>query len=299
MVSSMTAIERATATDDEGTLAVEIRSVNNRYLDCSVRMPRALACLEERVKPYLQSRGISRGKLDVQISCEVTESPESAIRLNDERVRAYLAALFRLRDEYGLRDDISVMQVAQCPAIFAPVKEEAEGEEAREHLWQRLLPVLTEATDRFLAARLREGARLREDLLAKADGIAAAVDRIEELSAQDVAGYRRRLEERLRGVLEEYRVKADEARLLTECAVFADKVAVDEELVRLRSHLALFRQLMDSDEAVGRRLDFLLQEMNREINTTGSKCANAEIAHLVVHVKNELEKIREQVQNLE
>ncbi len=296
----MTAIGRAATTDDEGTLRVELRSVNNRYLDCSVRLPRALSCLEERIKPYLQSRGISRGKIDVQIGFEAARPDEGVAQLNDEAAREYLSALFRLRDEYGLRDDISVMSVAQNPALFAPPRDDGDdGEEVAEHAWQRLLPVLDEATDQFLAARRREGARLREDLLAKADGIAAAVDRIEALSAEDVSGYRYRLEERLRTVLDEYRVRADEARLLTECAVFADKVAVDEELVRLRSHFVLFRQLMDSDEAVGRRLDFLLQEMNREINTTGSKCANAEIAHLVVHVKNELEKIREQVQNLE
>lgn len=295
MIRSMTSFGRATGNDDDSIITVEMRSVNNRYFDCSVRIPRAWAALEDRIKPYLQSRGVSRGKVDVQITREVRHPGQETAVLNDDAVRAYLSALTRLRDEYGLRDDISVMSVARNPAIFAAdaVEEDLERD------WQTLLPVLAEAVDRFLAAREAEGARLRDDLSAKVAGLRLLIDRIEAKSAEDVTGYRAKLKERLRAVLADNVVTVDENRILTECAIYADKVAVDEEIVRLRSHFALFDELMNASEPVGRKLDFLLQEMNREVNTTGSKCSDAEIAHLVVDAKNELEKIREQIQNLE
>jgi uncharacterized protein (TIGR00255 family) len=295
MIRSMTAFGRATSAGDQHTLTVEMRSVNNRYLDISPRLPRAFAGLEERIRPYLQSRGISRGKVDVTVTVENKPNTDPAAAVNDEAVRAYLETLHYLRDTYGLTDDISVTRVAANPAIFAQEQTEVDADEA----WARLSPVLTEAIDAFVAAREREGARLRADLLTKLENLRRLVDGVEERSAEDVSGYRKKLEERLRTILADNRVTVDENRILTECALHADKIAVDEELVRLRSHFALFEDLMNANDAVGRKLDFLIQEMNREVNTIGSKCADAEIAHRIVDAKNELEKIREQIQNLE
>lgn len=295
MIRSMTAFARAQHADDQHTLTVEMRSVNNRYLDVSPRLPRAWAGLEERIRPLLQGRGVSRGKVDITVTLETRASTDPAAAVNDEAVRAYLDTLYYLRDKYGLADDISVMRVASNPAVFQ--KEQAEVD--LDEVWAMLSPVLTEAVDAFVEAREREGARLRADLLGKLGNIRNLVSDIDRMSAEDVSGYRKKLEERLRTILADNRVTADENRILTECALHADKIAVDEELVRLGSHFSLFEELMNADDAVGRKLDFLVQEMNREVNTIGSKCADAEIAHRIVDAKNELEKIREQIQNLE
>ena len=295
MIRSMTAFGRATSAGDQHTLTVEMRSVNNRYLDISPRLPRAFAGLEERIRPYLQSRGISRGKVDVTVTVENKPNTDPAAAVNDEAVRAYLETLHYLRDTYGLTDDISVMRVASNPAIFAKEQTEVDPEV----LWAELLPVLCEATDAFVAAREREGERLRDDLLGKLRNLQSLIADVDKLSAEDVSGYRQKLEERLRTILADNRITVDENRILTECALHADKIAVDEELVRLSSHFSLFEELMNAGEPVGRKLDFLIQEMNREVNTIGSKCADAEIAHRIVDAKNELEKIREQIQNLE
>lgn len=295
MIRSMTAFARATRADDQHTLTVEMRSVNNRYLDISPRLPRAYAGLEERIRPYLQSRGISRGKVDVTLTVENKQSADPTAAVNDEAVRAYLQTLYHLRDTYGLTDDISVMRVASNSAIFAKEPTEVDPDE----LWAELSPVLCEAADAFVAAREREGARLRDDLLGKLANLRTLIADVDKLSAEDVSGYRQKLEERLRTILADNRITVDENRILTECALHADKIAVDEELVRLNSHFSLFEELMNASESVGRKLDFLIQEMNREVNTIGSKCADADIAHRIVDAKNELEKIREQIQNLE
>ena len=296
MIRSMTAFGRAQGANDQHTVTVEMRSVNNRYLDVSPRLPRAWAGVEEYIRPYLQSRGIARGKVDVTVTLETKAATDPTAAVNDEAVRAYLQTLYYLRDTYGLTDDITVSRVAANPAIFAKEQTEIDPEQ----IWKEtLLPVLTEATNAFLAAREREGARLRNDLLGKLQTIRSLISDVDRLSAEDVSGYRKKLEERLRTILADNRITADENRILTECALHADKIAVDEELVRLSSHFSLFEELMNEDDAVGRKLDFLVQEMNREINTIGSKCADAEIAHRVVDAKNELEKIREQIQNLE
>lgn len=295
MIRSMTAFGRATLASSRWDLVAELRSVNNRYFECSTRLPRAFSGLEERIKPYLQSRGISRGK--VELSITATKSAEAqALPINDTAVRAYLDALYRLRDEYGLKDDISVMRVASNPAVFSA---EAETTVDLDALWEEILPVIAEATDRFLAGRDAEGARLTEDLRGKLSHLRELTERIEALSEANVKAYRQKLEDRLRNVLEDKALVMDESRILTECAIFADKIAIDEEMVRLRSHFALFEEILTGNEPAGRKLDFLLQEMNREVNTTGSKSCDSTIAHLVVDAKNELEKIREQVQNLE
>ncbi|MBQ3015116.1 MAG: YicC family protein [Clostridia bacterium] len=295
MIRSMTGFGRCRETVEGLDITVEIKSVNSRFLDCTAKISRAYGYLEERIKPYLMSRGVTRGKVDVWISVEVMDSGSVQITADEGYLKGYLEALYTLRDKYDLRDDISVMTVARNHDIFQIKK----PEEDIEHDWERVLTVLEKATDTFLSVREREGERLAEDLRAKMQNIKGAVDRIEKLSESDIASYRERLAERIREALNDNQITPDETRLLTECAIHADKVAVDEEMVRLRTHFGAFEEILSSGEPVGRKLDFLMQEMNREINTTGSKCSDAQIAHLVVDVKCELEKIREQIQNLE
>ena len=295
MVRSMTGFGRCRETVDGLDVTVEIKSVNSRFLDCNTKISRAYGYLEERVKPYLLGRGISRGKIDIWIGIEVLDSGATEIGLDEGYLRGYLDALYRLRDEYGLRDDISVMSVARNGDVFRVTKPEEDVERD----WARVRTVLDQAVDAFLLVREREGERLAADMRTKVAEIALAVGEIERLSEADVSGYRERLAERIREALADNQITPDETRLLTECAIHADKVAVDEEIVRLRTHFGAFEEILSSGEPVGRKLDFLLQEMNREINTTGSKCNDATIARTVVDVKCILEKIREQIQNLE
>ena len=295
MIRSMTGFGRCRETVDGLDITVEIKSVNSRFLDCTTKISRAYGYLEERVKPYLMSRGISRGKVDVWIGVEVMDSGSVEIALDEGYLKGYLEALYRMRDEYGLRDDVSVMSVARNQGLFLIKKPEEDVERD----WARVLSVLQKATDAFLSVREREGESLARDMRTKIGAIKANVDRIEQMSLSDINSYRERLATRIREALEDNHITPDETRLLTECAIHADKVAVDEELVRLRTHFDSFEDILASREPVGRKLDFLLQEMNREINTTGSKCSDAGIARLVVDVKCELEKIREQIQNLE
>ena len=295
MIKSMTAFGRAVGGADGKAFTCEIRSVNNRYLDCSVKLPRAYGFLEEKIIAFVKESGVSRGKIEIGVGVEVTDSVGTEIELDEGYARGYVAALRRLRDEFGLADDISVSTVAANRELFL-VKKPTEDADRD---WAAFLPVLTEAVTAFQAAREAEGARLREDLLAKRRHLKELADRIGTLSAANTVSYRERLEARLRQTLADLNLEFDSQRILTECAIFADKIAVDEELVRLNSHFQAFDEAMDSDGPVGRRLDFLLQEMNREVNTTGSKSNDGEIASLVVDAKCELEKIREQIQNLE
>ena len=295
MVRSMAGFGRCRETVNGLDITVEIKSVNSRFFDCNVKISRAYGYLEERVKPYLQGKGLSRGKVDVWISVDVLDSGEVSIALDEGYLRGYLDALYRLRDEYGLRDDISVMSVARNSELFQVTK----PQEDIERDWASVVTVLERATDAFFAVREREGESLAADMRAKIEEIRATVDEIEQLSAADIESYRERLAQRIREALADNQITPDETRLLTECAIHADKVAVDEELVRLRTHFGAFAEILDCGEPVGRKLDFLLQEMNREINTTGSKCNDAQIAQRVVEVKCGLEKIREQIQNLE
>ena len=295
MIRSMTGFGRCRETVNGLDITVELRAVNSRFFDCSVKISRAYTYLEERIKPYLQSKGISRGKVDVWIGIEVLDSGGVDIIPDDGYVKGYLDALYHLRDTYGLRDDISVMTVARNPEVFRVQKPQEDVEKD----WQTLSSVLEKATDAFLAVRAREGESLAADLRGKMDQIRKTVDEIEALSADDIAHYRDRLAQRIREALADNQITPDETRLLTECAIHADKVAVDEELVRLRTHFQAFEEILTADEPVGRKLDFLMQEMNREINTTGSKCNDATIAQRVVDVKCTLERIREQIQNLE
>ena len=295
MIRSMTGFGRARTEAEDFDLTVEIRAVNSRYLDLTVKSPRVLASFEDRIKTYLQKQVTSRGKVDVSIQMERHTADVGTVGVDLSLARGYLDALRTLSRELGIADDITVSRLAANRDIFTY----AHTEEDAEALWARLLPVLAEAGKEFLAARTAEGERTAADLLAKIDGVAAMADRVEALSEADKAGYRQRLEARFRQIIGDVGVPVDESRLLTEVAAFSDRIAIDEELVRLRSHFVAFRELFASEEPAGRRLDFLMQELNRETNTIGSKAQNAEIAHLVVAMKGELEKIREQVQNIE
>jgi len=294
-MKSMTAFGRARSTVGGKDITVEIRSVNNRFFDCSVKLPRAFSFLEEKIKPYLQAGGVSRGKVDVFVSIDVVDSPDVRITLDEGYAASYLGALRTLGEKFDLRDDLSIMTVAQNRDLFLIQKPEEDVERD----WADVSSVLGEALARFLAARESEGERIKADLRGKLAAIAERVNRIEELSREDTVTYREKLEARLREMLSDNRIVFDENRILTECAVFADRIAIDEELVRLRSHFVGFEEILASEEPVGRRLDFLVQELNRETNTIGSKAQNAEIARLVVDIKCEIEKIREQIQNIE
>lgn len=294
-MKSMTGFGRCRDTVNGREITAEIRSVNSRYFDCSVKISRSVGYLEERVKPYLQSKGVSRGKVDVWIGVEASACSAGEIGLDEEYLKSYLSALYRLRDDFGLLDDISVTSVARNSEIFRVRKPEEDADRD----WADVCSVLERAADAFLAAREREGASLCRDIRGKAETVRRAVEQIEQLSADSVVHYRERLAEKIRDALADNRITPDENRLLTECALFADKVAVDEELVRLRTHFDAMEQILSDSGPAGRKLDFLLQEINREVNTIGSKCNNAEIAQQVVGIKCELEKIREQIQNLE
>ncbi|MBQ8331374.1 MAG: YicC family protein [Clostridia bacterium] len=295
MIRSMTAFGRARATVGGKDITVELRSVNNRFFDCSVKLPRAFSFLEEKIKPYLQAASISRGKVDVFVTIDVIDSPTAEIVLDEGYTAAYLSALRALGDSFGLKDDISIMSVAQNRDLFLVKKPEEDAEQD----WADLKVVLDEAVEKFLAARTREGENIKRDLQGKVDSIRANVGKIESLSLEDTKTYREKLEARLREMLSDNRIVFEESRILTECAIFADRIAIDEELVRLRSHFDGFEEILRAKEPVGRRLDFLVQEINRETNTIGSKCQNSAIARLVVDIKCEIEKIREQIQNIE
>ena len=293
MLRSMTAYGRSEQVIGTKEICVEIKSVNNRFLDCSIKLPRSYSFLEDKIKKELNTRGISRGKIEIGIS--ITDSESTHISVDSSYAKGYIDALYFLRDEFGLADDISVMTVARNQEIFKVKRPEINEEKE----WNDLLSVLSPALDGFIDMREKEGRNLAKDAREKIALLRSLAKRIEEMSKDDIGTYRARLEAKLRQVLADNRVTADENRILTECAIFADKVAVDEELVRLNSHFGAFLDFIDAKEAVGRKMDFLLQEMNRETNTIGSKCSNTEIARLVVEMKSELEKIREQIQNIE
>ena len=295
MLKSMTAFGRGQIEWDDKTITVELRSVNSRYFDCNIKLPRAYAAFEEKIKTYLQKNVLSRGKLDVSVSVQGKGASVSEIALDEEYLAGYLAALLRLRDKYGLNDDISVMKVAENRDVFTVVKKEEDVTED----YDRILEVVEIASRDHSAMRCAEGERIARDLTEKVENIRAITKQIASRSAEEIVLYREKLTARLRAVLAEHAISPDEGRVLTECAVMADRLAVDEELVRLDSHFAAFGEILRSGEPAGRKLDFLMQEMNRETNTIGSKCSSSFIAACVVDIKCELEKIREQIQNIE
>ena len=288
----MTGYGRAVETVNGREFTVELRSVNNRYLDCSVRLPRILSFGEDAVKQAVKA-SVSRGKVDVFITVRSEAGDEIQVSLNKNVLEGYLAAMRQMVDEFGVRDDISVATLSRMNDVFVLEKPQVDEEQ----LLADLMGVVKKALESYDAMRVTEGQALDKDLRSRGETILGFVSLVEEGNAQTVVDYRTRLENKLREVLENTQI--DESRILTEAAIFADKVAVDEETVRLRSHLKQMNEMLDGGGAVGRKLDFLLQEMNREANTIGSKCTDVKLARIVVDIKAELEKIREQTQNIE
>ena len=288
----MTGYGRAVEMVNGREFTVELRSVNNRYLDCSVKLPRVLSFAEEAVKQAVKN-AISRGKVDVFISLRSENGTEAKVSLNTAMVEGYLAAMKQMAQSYPVTDDISVSLLSRMPEVFTVEKPEVDEEQ----LLADLLGVVNAAINGYDAMRRTEGQALENDLRSRGATIEQLVSQVEAGNAQTVADYRTRLENKLREVLESTAI--DESRILTEAAIFADKVAVDEETVRLRSHLQQMYSMLTTGGAMGRKLDFLLQEMNREANTIGSKCTDVRLARIVVDIKAELEKIREQTQNIE
>ena len=292
MVKSMTGYGRAEQTLHDRKITVELRSVNNRYLDCSVRMPRLYLFAEESIKSKVQ-KSISRGKVDVFITLDASGAEQMNVSVNRSVADGYYNALKELAETYGLQDDISVSLLSRFQDVLLVEK----AEEDAEAVAQDICAVLDQALADFDQMRTREGQRLADDITARAATIENLVSIVEKRSPQTVSEYRTRLENRMKEVLENTQIEP--ARILTEAAIFADKVAVDEETVRLRSHISQLREMLSKGGATGRKLDFLIQEFNREANTIGSKCSDIEIARHVVDIKAEIEKIREQVQNIE
>lgn len=292
MVKSMTGYGRAVETINGREFTVEVRSVNNRYLDCTVKLPRSLSFAEDKLKQAVKA-GISRGKVDVYVSVRSEGAEQVQVTLNQAMVEGYLAAMRQMVDGYGVRDDISVSALARMPEVFTVERAQVDEEQ----LLLDLMQAAEKALLSYDAMRTAEGAALEQDLRSRGQTILALVEQVEAGSGQTVIDYRTRLENKLREVLANTAI--DESRILTEAAIFADKVAVDEETVRLRSHLEQMNTMLESGGPIGRKLDFLLQEMNREANTIGSKCSDVRLARVVVDIKAELEKIREQTQNIE
>lgn len=292
MVKSMTGYGRAVETVNGREFTVEIRSVNNRYLDCTVKLPRALSFGEDAVKQAVKNT-ISRGKVDVFVSMRSESGDDVKITLNAPVVEGYLDAMRQMAENYGVREDISVSSLSRMPDVFTVEKPQLDEEQ----LLKDLLSVAAKAIENFDAMRTAEGQALENDLRSRGQTIVSLVSQVEQGGEQTVADYRTRLENKLKEVLANTAI--DESRILTEAAIFADKVAVDEETVRLRSHVAQLRTMIASDEPMGRKMDFLIQEVNRESNTIGSKCNDVAIAQVVVGLKAEVEKMREQVQNVE
>ena len=292
MIKSMTGYGRAVETVNGREFTVELRSVNNRYLDCSVKLPRSVSFAEEAVKQAVKA-SVSRGKVDVFISVKSENSDDTKISLNASVLEGYLSAMRRMVTEFGVWDDISVSTVSRLPEVFTVEKPEVDEEQLKADL----MSVVAKALEGYDAMRVTEGRALDADLRSRGNTIAELVSQVEAGNGQTVIDYRTRLENKLKEVLANTSI--DESRILTEAAIFADKVAVDEETVRLRSHLEQMDQMLSGSGGVGRKLDFLLQEMNREANTTGSKCTDVKVARIVVDIKAELEKIREQTQNIE
>lgn len=296
MVKSMTGYGRSRQTLNGRDITVEVRSVNNRYLDCSIKMPRAYIFAEDALKALVQ-KSVSRGKVDVFITVESRGAEETVVTVNEPLAKSYMAALKKLMEmpEGGgrVKGNYYATDLARIPDVLTVSK----AEEDLESLSADLCAVEEEALAAHANMREAEGQKLAEDILGRLDTIEAITARVEERSPQTVAEYREKLLARMKEVLQSTTV--DEGRILTEAAIFADKVAVDEETVRLRSHLSQLREMLQSGDPVGRKLDFLIQEVNRESNTIGSKCSDIQIAKDVVELKAEIEKIREQVQNIE
>ena len=292
MIKSMTGFGRGHEILNGRDITVEIRAVNHRYYEFGCRIPRSLGFLEEKLKTLLNGR-ISRGKVEVSVLVYNTENKDEKISINREIVRDYIDALRSVKDEFSLNDDLSLSHVMRIPDAFTVVKEEADEEQ----IWADVKQVAEQALTKFIAMRETEGERMKADILSRLTTIEGWVSVVEERAPIIVEEYRKRLYDKMCEVLNSTNI--DESRILLEAGIFSEKTAVDEETVRLRSHIAQFRTMLDGNEAIGRKLDFLVQEMNRETNTIGSKVQDIEVTKIVVDQKSEIEKIREQIQNIE
>ncbi len=292
MIYSMTGYGGAKGELDSIAVSAELKSVNNRFLDVSVRLPKSYLFAEEAIRTAVAAK-VSRGKVDVFVSVDSSAADTVTIKVNQPLAEAYVAAVKTLSEQYDLHNDLTALSLARFPEVLSTSREDAD----RDTVTKAIVSVLETALDDYNAMRAREGEKLRADLLSKLDNIECMVAVVEERSPQTVAEYRQKLTDKMQETLASAAV--DEARILQEAAIYADRVAVDEETVRMRSHLAQFRQMLADGSPIGRKLDFLIQEMNREANTTGSKCADSQIAKVVIDMKAEIEKIREQVQNIE
>lgn len=292
MIKSMTGFGRAEQIIDGRDIIVEIRSVNHRYYEFSARVPRAYGYIEEKLKSFLNGR-ISRGKVEVSVSIAAVEAADTLIEINKSVAKGYVDALRSVGEELGLADDLTLSQLVRLPDIFT-VRKTADDEE---QIWNSVRTVADEAVSKFISMREAEGLKMKEDVLERADIIERLVDEVERLSPISAENYRSKLYSRLCEVLADKNI--DEQRIVTEAAIFADKTAVAEETVRLKSHIRQLRDMLELSEPVGRKLDFLIQEFNREANTIGSKAQDIAVTKIVVDLKSEIEKIREQIQNIE
>ena len=292
MIKSMTGYGSAKGAVEGLNITIELKSVNNRYLDASVRLPRNFLFAEDTVKSVVQKH-ISRGKVDVFVSVDSSSSSDLTVKVNEALLKGYIDAITHISDEYGLHNDLTALSASRFPEVLSVEKKDIDAD--------AISAGISEIAERALAdfdmMRLREGEKLRDDVLSKLDAIESLVSQIEQESPRTVADYRARLEAKMNEVLGASGI--DESRILTEAAIFADHIAVDEETVRLRSHMSQLRQMINGSSPTGRKIDFLIQEFNREANTIGSKCQSSDIAHVVVDLKSEIEKIREQIQNIE
>ncbi len=294
MIRSMTGFGRCETQIDGREITVEIKSVNHRYFEFSCRSPRGYSFVDDKLKSFINER-VARGKIDVFVSIGARDDTPSEVTVNHSLVSGYLNAMKEIADTYGVENDATVVSLSRFPDVFTVHK----APEDEEKIIADVIAVTDEALKSFIAMREVEGEKMKADILSRADRILSIVGEIEERSPQTVKDYETRLLDRIRQTLEGFNVEIDEQRVLTEVAVFADKVAVAEETVRLRSHFEQLNRFMSMDQPVGRKIDFIIQEMNREANTIGSKVQDAEIAHKVVEIKGEIEKIREQIQNIE
>ncbi|MGI5935262.1 MAG: YicC/YloC family endoribonuclease [Oscillospiraceae bacterium] len=292
MIKSMTGYGGAKGSVEGLELSIEVKSVNNRYLDTTVRVPRTFIFAEEAIKAAVQKH-ISRGKVDVYIAVDSSKTENVVVSVNEPLLEGYITALRQITEKFGLQDDLTAVNAARFQDVLTVEKKELD----KDALVAGICDILEQALNEFDGMRVREGTKLREDILVRLSVIESMISFVEERSPQTVAEYTERLKQRIREFLENKEI--DESRILTEAAIFADKVAVDEETVRLRSHISQFRELIMGESPVGRKLDFLIQEFNREVNTIGSKCSDSAIARTVVDLKAEIEKIREQIQNIE
>lgn len=289
---SMTGYGSAKGSVEGQEITVELKSVNNRYLDCSVRLPRNFLFAEDTVKQAV-SAGVSRGKVDVFVSAQASQDSGTVVSVNEELAIGYRDAVAHIAETLGLESGLNAFSLARFPDVLTVERRELDKDKAAAALSE----ITAKAVEEFNAMREREGERLRRDMIGKLETIEGLVSVVEKRSPQTVKEYRERLEARLRDILADRSL--DEQRVITEAAIFADRTAVDEETVRLRSHIAQFRTMLEEGSPIGRKMDFLVQEFNRESNTIGSKCSDASLAKVVVDLKSEIEKIREQLQNVE